>query len=91
MTKFIVAGEIVKIHHYLMKAPRLRYMAGGSILIEAFSASLVPALAKSFEPGAEIYLAAAGRFMAGFDDKSNAQAFADTIRFAGNRLGRGSR
>ena len=56
MTQLIVAGEIVKIHQYLMKAPRLRYMAGGSILIEAFSTSLAPALAEKCEQGAAIYL-----------------------------------
>ena len=86
MSQFIVAGEIVKIHHYLFKAPRLRFMAGGSILIETFSTDLVRALAGNVEPGADVYLAAAGRFMAGFKDKKKAGQFAGMIRFAGQQL-----
>lgn len=86
MSQFIVAGEIVKIHHYLFKAPRLRYMAGGSILIEAFSTALVRTLAERVEAGAAIYLRAAGRFMVGFEDREKAVRFAALIRFVGQHL-----
>jgi len=88
----IVAGEIIKIHNYLLKAPQLRYLTGGSLLIETFSTSLVPKLAKKFEPASGgVRFSAAGRFMLEFNEKNSAETFLKIVRFTANNLfGQGS-
>ena len=85
MKSYVVAGEVIKIHTYLLKAPKLRYMAEGSLLLETFSSELVPALAKRI--GADqIYLAAAGRFMVGFSEEDQAERFKKLIIFVARYL-----
>ena len=82
----IVAGEIIKIHTYLFAAPRLRFMAGGSLLLEIYSTSLIPALARKLDPGCTVHLNAAGRFMVEFTDKQKAEDFRRMARTAGTCL-----
>ena len=82
----IVAGEIIKIHTYLFTAPRLRFMAGGSLLLETYSTSLIPALARELDPKCTVHLKAAGRFMVEFEDKPKADRFKRLARASGAYL-----
>lgn len=84
---WIVGGEIVKIHAYLMKPPRLRYMAGGSSLIEIFSTRIVSEIGLKVEsPDGKVRTSAAGRFFMEFDEKKNADIFFKIIGYTGNHL-----
>jgi hypothetical protein len=82
----IVAGEIIKIHTYLFTAPRLRFMAGGSLLLETYATFLIPRLASKLDPKSNVHLAAAGRFMVEFADKTRADQFKRLARAAGAYL-----
>ncbi|MBV6518781.1 MAG: hypothetical protein DCC43_13615 [Candidatus Brocadia sp.] len=89
----IVAGEIVGIYRYLLKAPQLRYLTGGSLLIKTFSDNLAPAIARTLEESVpnKVRFSAAGRFLFEFDKTENAEAFLRTVRFVTNSLlGQGS-
>lgn len=81
---WLVAGEIVKIHAYLLKAPRLRYLVGASLLLETFARQVAPALASQFHGSTP--LATAGRFLAEFYDETNAMLFLSAMRAAGLAL-----
>ncbi len=85
MKNYVVAGEVIKIHTYLLKAPKLRYMAGGSLLLETFSSKLVPALARRMSAD-RVYLAAAGRFVVGFLKEDQAERFKKLIIFIARYL-----
>lgn len=84
--EYIIAGEIIKIHSYLLKSPRLKYITGGSILIETFSSKFMPALSKKIEENVNIYMTAAGRFMVGFKKETNAVQFMKIVKYVGNHL-----
>lgn len=87
MKSYVVAGEIIKIHTYLLKAPKLRYMAGGSLLLETFSRKLVPVLAEKIGAGRQkIYLHAAGRFVVDFLKEDQAERFKKLIIFVARYL-----
>lgn len=87
MKNYVVAGEVIKIHTYLLKSPKLRYMAGGSLLLETFSSKLVPVLAEKIGAGCQkIYLHAAGRFMVGFLKEDQAERFKKLIIFIARYL-----
>jgi hypothetical protein len=89
---YIVAGEIIKIHNYLLKAPQLRYLTGGSLLLETFSKNIVIPLANKIDSSAKgVRSSAAGRFMIEFDDNKKAETFLKIVKFTANRLfGQGS-
>lgn len=84
--KFVVAGEIVKIHGYLSKAPRLRYVEGGSRLLEIFSTTIIPTLVEKIEPGNKPLIAAAARFLVAFENEKNARTFLQLTEFLTERL-----
>lgn len=77
---FVVAGEIIRIHGYLAAAPRLRYIEGASLLLEVFSNRVVPALAKEIEPGNNLVVAGAARYLLVFKNGHNAMHFLELVR-----------
>jgi hypothetical protein len=81
----IVAGEVVRIHSYLLKAPKLRYLVGGSLLLETFCSVLIPKLAEAMG-ATEVHLKAAARFIVEFSEKGKAEHFAAITRFFGISL-----
>lgn len=83
MGKYIVAGEMNKIQDLIFKSSKLREVAGGSQLLEAFCEEVVPKIVERLGGHkSDIIISKAGSFCVVFDSFDIAQKFGIYLRMA---------